>query len=153
MRTTRLPWVVPSGYRLSQRWPPAEPLPAVALFRTADMGESASVAARDGFLTGAASAVRLLVAAFDVDTVVLSCGLSSLGERLLSGIGRTFAEWSASSFHRLAAAARTDVFTRSRGIVSCRASGHHGGVPGPLRIPAPFRRGFRHRGLQRGDIE
>lgn len=88
---------VASGYGLSQRWPSADPVPAVALFRAADAGESAAVAARDGFLTGAASAVRMLVAAFDVDTVVLGGGLSSLGERLLSGMGQTFAEWSASS--------------------------------------------------------
>jgi predicted NBD/HSP70 family sugar kinase len=88
---------VASGYGLSQRWPSADPVPAIALFCAADAGESAAVAARDGFLTGAASAVRLLVAAFDVDTVVLGGGLSALGEPLLSGMRRTFAEWSASS--------------------------------------------------------
>ncbi|GAA1056116.1 NagC family transcriptional regulator [Agromyces luteolus] len=86
-----------SGSALATLWPSAHRYPAIDLFDRADAGEPAAVAARERFLVGVASAVRLLALTTDVDDIVIGGGLSALGDRLLAGTRRVLADWAEDS--------------------------------------------------------
>ncbi|GLI28068.1 NagC family transcriptional regulator [Agromyces rhizosphaerae] len=88
---------VASGSALARLWPTDSPHPAQDLFDAADRGDARAIAARDTFLGGVASAVRILVLTSDMDTVVIGGGLSALGDRLLTGVRGILATWAASS--------------------------------------------------------
>lgn len=88
---------VASGSALATLWPSTHRYPAVDLFDRADAGEAGAVEARDRFLTGVASAVRLLALTTDVDDIVIGGGLAALGDRLLVGTRRVLADWAADS--------------------------------------------------------
>jgi glucokinase len=78
-------------------WPSDRPLPARGLFDTADAGDHRAIEVRERFLTGVASAVRLLVLTTDVDDVVIGGGLAALGTPLLAGTRRILSGWAADS--------------------------------------------------------
>ncbi|WP_394552884.1 ROK family protein [Agromyces sp. MMS24-JH15] len=86
-----------SGSALARMWPTEHPLPGRDLFDRADAGEPDAVAVRERFLTGVASAVRLLVLTTDVEDVVIGGGLAALGDDLLVGVRRILVAWSADS--------------------------------------------------------
>jgi glucokinase len=88
---------VASGSGLARLWPSDAPLPAVELFDRADDGDAAALAVRDTLAHGVASAVRVLVLAVDVDTVIIGGGLSNLGERLLDPVLDVLRSWSTES--------------------------------------------------------
>jgi glucokinase len=88
---------IASGSAITKAWPTTHPLPARDLFDRAADGDARAVEVRDRFLTGVASAVRILVLTTDVDTVVIGGGLSALGDRLVEGVRRVLDEWSAES--------------------------------------------------------
>src|SRR6478752_1593546 len=71
---------IASGSAIARAWPTKHPLPALDLFERAADGDSRAVDVRGRFLTGVASAVRILVLTTDVDTVVIGGGLSALGD-------------------------------------------------------------------------
>ncbi|MBP1301807.1 ROK family protein [Curtobacterium sp. 1310] len=73
-----------SGSALAVAWPGHGSSAATALFDSADAGDPAAVAVRDRFVSGLASAVRILVVTADVESVVVGGGLATLGERLLA---------------------------------------------------------------------
>ena len=85
-----------SGSGVVARWG-VDGATAVDVFRAAAAGDPRAVAIRDGVYFGAASAVRLLVLAYDVDTVVIGGGLAGLGQDLSDGMARCFDAWSESS--------------------------------------------------------
>ncbi|GGI48086.1 putative NBD/HSP70 family sugar kinase [Agromyces flavus] len=88
---------IASGSALAALWPGSGRHPAVDLFDRADAGDPAAVQVRDRFLTGVASAVRLLALTTDVDDIVIGGGLAGLGDRLLAGTRRVLDDWAADS--------------------------------------------------------
>ncbi len=88
---------VASGSAVARLWPTDSPHPAPDLFDAAERGDARAIAARDTFLAGVASAVRILVLTSDMDTVVIGGGLSALGDRLLVGVRGILSQWAASS--------------------------------------------------------
>jgi glucokinase len=88
---------VASGSALTAMWPSTHRHPSLELFERADAGDPRAVAVRERFLTGVASAVRLLALTTDVDDIVIGGGLAALGERLLDGTHGVLAEWAAGS--------------------------------------------------------
>lgn len=56
-----------------------------------------AMAIRDGLFFGVASAVRLLILTFDVDTVVIGGGLAAYGDELLAGTTRVLERWEEAS--------------------------------------------------------
>jgi predicted NBD/HSP70 family sugar kinase len=88
---------IASGSALATSWPSTHRYPAVDLFDRADAADADAVVVRERFLTGVASAVRLLALTTDVDDIVIGGGLAALGERLLDGTRRVLADWAADS--------------------------------------------------------
>ncbi|MBM7505589.1 ROK family protein [Agromyces aurantiacus] len=86
-----------SGSALATLWPGSHRYPAVDLFDRADAGDADAVRVRERFLTGVASAVRLLALTTDVDDIVIGGGLAALGDRLLAGTRATLESWAAGS--------------------------------------------------------
>ncbi|WP_022894145.1 ROK family protein [Agromyces subbeticus] len=82
-----------SGLAIARTWPTASEHPARELFAAAEAGDARAQAVREEFLTGVASAVRLLALTVDVDTVVIGGGLAALGEPLLVGTRRILNRW------------------------------------------------------------
>ncbi|HEU4465541.1 MAG TPA: ROK family protein, partial [Agromyces sp.] len=62
-----------------------------------EAGDARAIAVRERFLTGVASATRLLALTTDVDDIVIGGGLAALGDRLLAGTRRVLADWAADS--------------------------------------------------------
>ena len=67
------------------------------VFDAADAGDAAATALRDGLAYGVAAAVRVIVLATDVETVILGGGVTALGERLLSRVRATLDAGAAAS--------------------------------------------------------
>lgn len=88
---------VASGSALAAMWPSTHRHPSLELFDRADAGDPRAVAVRERFLTGVASAVRLLALTTDVDDIVIGGGLAALGERLLDGTRGVLTQWAAGS--------------------------------------------------------
>ena len=88
---------VASGSAIARLWPTEHPLPAVELFDRAEAGDALALEVRERFLTGVASAVRLLALTTDVDDIVIGGGLAALGDRLVDGVRRILGEWAAES--------------------------------------------------------
>lgn len=82
-----------SGLAIARTWPTASEHPARELFAAAEGGDARAQAVREEFLTGVASAVRLLALTVDVDAVVIGGGLAGLGEPLLAGTRRILNRW------------------------------------------------------------
>lgn len=134
---------VASGSALAAIWPSEHKHPSLELFDRADAGDTAAVAVRDRFLTGVASAVRLLALTTDVDDIVIGGGLAALGDRLLVGTRRVLADWTASSpfLASLDLASRVQVIPRGFPAAAVGAAlvgdepAPSGGAE-PLRTPA-----------------
>lgn len=88
---------VASGLAIARTWPTASEHPARELFDMADGGDARAIAVREEFLSGVATAVRLLVLTVDVDAVVIGGGLAALGGRLRAGTRRILNRWAADS--------------------------------------------------------
>lgn len=88
---------VASGLAIARTWPTASEHPARELFDAADAGDARAIAVREEFLSGVATAVRLLVLTVDVDAVVIGGGLAALGGQLLLGTRRILNRWAADS--------------------------------------------------------
>jgi len=63
----------------------------------AERGDARAIAIRDQLYFGVASAVRVLTLTLDVDQIIVGGGLSALGDPLVAGVNRVFADWSAAS--------------------------------------------------------
>jgi len=63
----------------------------------ADAGEPRAVEIRRRLFEGVAHSVRILVLTVDVDLVVVGGGISTLGPRVLGGVGAIFDDWAAHS--------------------------------------------------------
>ncbi|RXZ47867.1 ROK family protein [Agromyces fucosus] len=88
---------VASGLAIARTWPTASEHPARELFDAADAGDARAIVVREEFLSGVATAVRLLVLTVDVDAVVIGGGLAALGGRLMDGTRRILNRWAADS--------------------------------------------------------
>jgi predicted NBD/HSP70 family sugar kinase len=88
---------VASGLAIARTWPTASEHPARELFDAADAGDARAISVREEFLSGVATAVRLLVLTVDVDAVVIGGGLAALGGQLLLGTRRILNRWAADS--------------------------------------------------------
>jgi glucokinase len=88
---------VASGSAIARLWPTASPHPSVDLFERAEAGDPAALEVRERFLTGVASAVRLLALTTDVDVIVIGGGLAALGDRLVDGVRRVLGVWATES--------------------------------------------------------
>ncbi len=108
---------VASGSALAVAWPGHGGAAATDLLDRAETGDPAAVAVRERFVSGVASAVRILVITTDVESVVIGGGLATLGERLLGPLRAEFD-----------AAARTSAFAASLEL-SSRV------VPAPIDQP------------------
>lgn len=75
-----------SGSAVARQWPTDHPHPVQHLFEAASAGDRAAIEVRSRLLESAASAVRVLVLAVDVDVVVIGGGIASLGATLLDGV-------------------------------------------------------------------
>lgn len=131
---------VASGSALAAMWPSTHRHPSVELFDRADAGDPGAVAVRARFLTGVASAVRLLALTTDVDDIVIGGGLAALGERLLDGTRGVLAEWGAGSafLASLDLPPRVQVIPRGfpAAAVGAALVGEELRTPGALRTPA-----------------
>lgn len=74
------------GAAIALRWGRPAEHPVRDVFDAADAGDARAGALRAEFTFGVASAVRLIVLAGDVETVLLGGGLTALGDRMLSGV-------------------------------------------------------------------
>lgn len=90
------------GGALARAWGRPGALPVRDILDAADAGDQHAVTLRDDLYRGAAAAVRVLVLSADVETVIIGGGLTSLGERLETGIR-----------HALLAGAEASPFMRS----------------------------------------
>lgn len=89
------------GGSVAARWGRPGALPVRDVFDAADAGDPGAIALRDGLAYGVAAAVRVIVLATDVETVVLGGGVTALGDRLLSRVRGTLdAAAAASPFMR-----------------------------------------------------
>lgn len=76
-----------SGSAIAAAWPGRDGLGAASsLFLAAANGDAQAVAVRDRFSAYVAAAVRLLVLAYDVETVVLGGGVTDVGPALLDAV-------------------------------------------------------------------
>lgn len=90
------------GASIARQWGRPTPLPVRDMMDAADAGDAAAQRLRAGLMTGVAAAVRILVLTCDVDVVVLGGGVSSLGDRLVTGV-----------FEQLTSRAEASAFMRS----------------------------------------
>lgn len=74
------------GGAIAEHWGRPAALPVLDVFDAADAGDADARALRDGMAYGAASAIRVIVLAGDVETVVLGGGVTALGDRMLSRV-------------------------------------------------------------------
>lgn len=89
--------MVASGSAVARLWPTDHPRPVQALFEAATEGDKGAVALKTQLAENIASAVRVLVLAIDIETVVIGGGLSSMGIRLLESVQSVFASWARDS--------------------------------------------------------
>ncbi len=89
--------MVASGSAITRQWPTDDPQPVRALFAAAAAGEPLAVEVKRGLVDSIAAAVRMLVLSFDVDSVVIGGGLSSLGGELLTEVRATLVRWAETS--------------------------------------------------------
>jgi glucokinase len=88
---------VASGSGVARVWTSDDQYPVRALFDAAEAGDAHATAIRAKLADGVAAAIRVLILAADVETVVIGGGLSHLGERLLDDVLGVLASWSATS--------------------------------------------------------
>ncbi|MFJ3393399.1 ROK family protein [Leifsonia aquatica] len=88
---------VASGSGIARQWRTDDPLPARSLFAAAAGGDPGAQAIKDRLAEGIAAAVRVLVLAVDVDTVVIGGGLSHLGDPLLGDVHEVLEDWERTS--------------------------------------------------------
>jgi predicted NBD/HSP70 family sugar kinase len=88
---------VASGSGIARQWRTDDPLPARSLFAAAAAGDPEAQAIKDRLAEGIAAAVRVLVLAVDVDTVVIGGGLSHLGDPLLGDVHEVLEDWERTS--------------------------------------------------------
>jgi len=85
------------GGALARAWGRGGDLPVKDILDAADAGDATASALRLDLQRGAAAAVRALVLAADVETVVIGGGLSALADRIGPGIRATLQEEAAAS--------------------------------------------------------
>jgi len=88
------------GAAVAERWGRsggAGALPVRDVFDAADAGDVEAIALRHGLSYGIASAIRVIVLAGDVDTVILGGGITGLGERMLRPVVTELEESAAAS--------------------------------------------------------
>lgn len=74
------------GGALARAWDRPGALPVRDILDAAEAGDERAVALRGDLFHGAAAAVRALVLSADVERVIIGGGLTSLGDRLYSGV-------------------------------------------------------------------
>ena len=74
------------GGALARAWDRPGALPVRDIFDAADTGDERALALRADLFHGGAAAVRALVLSADVERVIIGGGLTSLGDRLYTGI-------------------------------------------------------------------
>ncbi len=95
------------GGAVAARWGKAVELPVLDVFDAADGGDPVALHVRADLARGVAAAVRTIVLALDVDTVILGGGIAALRERLLDRVVAELSESAATSaFLRSLALAR-----------------------------------------------
>jgi glucokinase len=85
-----------SGSGIGRQWGSDENA-VTAMLDAADAGEPRAVEIRRRLFEGVAHSVRILVLTVDVDLVVVGGGISTLGPRVLGGVGAIFDDWAAHS--------------------------------------------------------
>ena len=88
---------VASGSAVARQWPSDDPKPVNALFAAAASGDALAREVKNRLVENVAAAVRVLVLAVDVDSVVIGGGISSLGEELLNEVHEVLESWGAVS--------------------------------------------------------
>lgn len=89
--------VLASGSAVARQWPGVDARPVQELFEAAERGDVHAMGVKRGLVNNIAAAVRVLVLAIDIDTVVLGGGISSLGERLRASVGGVLDDWAEES--------------------------------------------------------
>jgi predicted NBD/HSP70 family sugar kinase len=84
---------IASGVGIAARWPTDARHPVAALFEAAARGSPSALELKGRFVSGVASAVRVLVLSTGVDVVVVGGGISSLGEPLMADVAATLDAW------------------------------------------------------------
>ncbi|MDE0572532.1 ROK family protein [Demequina sp. B12] len=85
-----------SGSGIVLQWG-ADGSDARAIMAAAAKGDPAAEAIRDRLYFGVASAIRVLVLAYDVEEVIIGGGLTGLGDSLLDGTTAVLDDWSSKS--------------------------------------------------------
>lgn len=88
---------VASGSGIARRWQTEDPYPVRSLFAAAAAGDREAQAIKSALADGIAAAVRVLVLAVDVHSVVIGGGLSHLGDDLLDDVRAVLAGWGSRS--------------------------------------------------------
>jgi glucokinase len=86
-----------SGSALARIWPYDGPDRVQALFAAADAGDRRAISARDGLVTGAAAAIRILTLTVGVEAVILGGGVTRIGAPLVDEIRARLRTWEAES--------------------------------------------------------
>jgi glucokinase len=83
-----------SGSGIARQWGRGGGNAVSAVLDAAEAGEAEALVIRRRLFEGVAHSVRILVLTVDVDLVVVGGGISSLGARVLDGVGAIVADWS-----------------------------------------------------------
>lgn len=86
-----------SGSAISRLWPYEGNDRVQALFSAASDGDQAAIKAREGLITGAAAAIRILTLTVGVDAVILGGGITRIGAPLVESVRATLETWEAES--------------------------------------------------------
>ncbi|GAB3607663.1 ROK family protein [Conyzicola nivalis] len=124
--------VVASGSGIARQWGRGNGNAVSAVLDAADSGDAEALEIRRRLYEGVAAAVRILVLTVDVDLVVIGGGISSLGDRVMGGVGEIFAAWGAQSpfIFSLGIADRVRLLPEGAPVAALGAA-HLGGISWP----------------------
>ncbi|WP_411700051.1 ROK family protein [Conyzicola sp.] len=124
--------VVASGSGIARQWGRGNGNAVSAVLDAADAGDTEALEIRRRLYEGVAAAVRILVLTVDVDLVVIGGGISSLGDRVMGGVGEIFDEWGAQSpfIRSLGIADRVRLLPEGAPVAALGAA-HLGGIAWP----------------------
>jgi glucokinase len=85
--------VMASGSGIARQWARGDGNAVSAVLDAADAGDDRAIEIRRRLYEGVANSVRILVLTVDVDLVVIGGGISTLGDRVMGGVGEILRGW------------------------------------------------------------
>jgi glucokinase len=124
--------VMASGSGIARQWARGDGNAVSAVLDAADAGDERALEIRGRLFQGVANSVRILVLTVDVDLVVIGGGISSLGDRVMGGVGEMLLGWGRQSpfIASLGLAERIRLLPHGAPVAALGAA-HLGGISWP----------------------